>query len=676
MQYDEQPQVLIEWAHWPQAEQGGQTLLSTLNQRGAFAGLTRWWFLRKHPHWRLRYTGTRQARVFLEALLEDLHRSGHITTWTHTLYEPETTAFGGASGLEQAHHLFHQDSRHLLAYLELVSADHQVLGRRESGLLLGSALLRGAGLDPFEQADAWARLNALRPLPKTFCPDAVLRSQVRTLVTTDPRSFSPESPGHPWKEWSQVFTETGRRLADLAQRGRLSRGLRAVLAHLLLFSFNRWGLSYRDQHMLTTTAHEVLMTDHTPTTTSPTRVEELHTRLVDQLHKDGSIRSPRVKEAFHAVPRHAFLPHATAEEAYTNAPVHIKYDETGASISCGSQPGVVAMMLEQAAIEPGMRVLELGAGTGYNAALLGHLVGPSGSVTTIDVDDDLVQGAQTRLKEQGSANVEAVLGDGALGHPDKAPFDRIIATVGSHDVPRAWVEQLAPGGRLIVPVRIAGDVSRSIALEAEGDHWVSVASALCTFMPLRGGIGDDQRTLLALDPDATVQVQTNQDQSIHPEQVRGILTEPVKTVWSGVTFGKAQPLDTLWLWLATHLPNRLSRMPVQRTAIDTGLVTPGLPWGDMAAVPVGERGLAYLTMRPDPHKEGHHELGIIAHGPAAQPLAEDMAEQAREWAPHRHDELAFTLSYTRGSGACTPTLTRRVLHRQHSTLVVTWEPAP
>src|SRR5699024_8719885 len=137
---------------------------------------------------------------------------------------------------------------------------------------------------------------------------------------------------------------------------------------------------------------------------SPTRIEELHTRLVDQLHKDSSIRSPRVKEAVHAVPRHPFLPHSTAEEAYTNAPVHIKYDETGASISCGSQPGVVAMMLEQAAIEPGMRVLELGAGTGYNAALLGHLVGPSGSVTTIDVDDDLVQGAQTRLKEQGSAN--------------------------------------------------------------------------------------------------------------------------------------------------------------------------------------------------------------------------------------------------------------------------------
>src|SRR5699024_11496177 len=99
----------------------------------------------------------------------------------------------------------------------------------------------------------------------------------------------------------------------------------------------------------------------------------------------------------------------------------IKYDETGASISCGSQPGVVAMMLEQAAIEPGMRVLELGAGTGYNAALLGHLVGPSGSVTTIDVDDDLVQGAQTRLKEQGSANVEAVLDDGSLGQRDRAP---------------------------------------------------------------------------------------------------------------------------------------------------------------------------------------------------------------------------------------------------------------
>ena len=114
-------------------------------------------------------------------------------------------------------------------------------------------------------------------------------------------------------------------------------------------------------------------------------------------------------------------------------------------------------------------------------------------------------------------------------------------------------------------------------------------------------------------------------------------------------------------------------MPVQRTAIDTDLVSPGLPWGDMAAVPVGERGLAYLTMRPDPTEEGRHELGVIAHGPAARPLAEDMADLAREWDPHRSGELAFTLSYTRESGA--PTRTHRVLHREHSTLVVTWEPA-
>src|SRR5699024_1902769 len=180
---------------------------------------------------------------------------------------------------------------------------------------------------------------------------------------------------------------------------------------------------------------------------------------------------------------------------------------------------------------------------------------------------------------------------------------------------------------------------------------------------------------LALDPDATVQVQTNQDQSIHPEQVRGILTEPFKTVWSGVTFGKAQPLDTLWLWLATHLPNRLSRMPVQRTAIDTGLVTPGLPWGDMAAVPVGARGLAYLTMRPAPHKEGRHELGIIAHGPAAQRRPSDLPGQARDRAPPPHDDRTRTLSDTRGSGARTPAPPLRVGHRQHSTLVVTRPPA-
>src|SRR5699024_5942169 len=126
---------------------------------------------------------------------------------------------------------------------------------------------------------------------------------------------------------------------------------------------------------------------------------------------------------------------------------------------------------EQAQIRPGMRVLELGTGTGYNAALLAHLTGPAGSVTTIDVDQDLVETARERLAEIGAGHVRVGRGDGALGHPEEAPYDLVIATVGSHHVPAAWVDQLAPDGHLVAPVRIAGDVSRSIVFARESDYW-------------------------------------------------------------------------------------------------------------------------------------------------------------------------------------------------------------
>lgn len=672
---NEQPQVLIQWADWTAAEHWAVHSLSPILEQARGEGLIpTWWFVRKRPHWRLRYTGGRPARKFLDTELERLHREGAVARWVHGVYEPETGVFGGTAGMTLAHTVFCEDSRHVLAYLTRRSAASDTeLGRRELTLLLGSAFLRGARLDWFEQADVWAKVAALRALPQPFRPEEGLLSSARTLMTLSPRPLAASGPLHHTSSWVQVFTAAGAALTDLAAQGRLSRGLRAVCAHHLIFAFNRWGLPYRDQHILSATAREAAMTDTTHHT-APETTDALREGLIRQLRENGVLTTPAVEEAFRSVPRHAFVPNATLEEAYANAPVHIKHDDNGASISCGSQPGVVATMLEQAALEPGIRVLELGAGTGYNAALIGHMVGPTGSVTTIDVDQDLVEGARARLKENGATNVTVALGDGALGHPDGAPFDRIIATVGCHDVPHAWVDQLAPGGRLIAPVRIAGDVSRSIVFEARGDRWVSVDSQLCTFMPLRGGVGDDPRRILALDADGTVLIQTNQDQSITPEQVDHVLTEPSTTTWTGVDFGKGQPLDPMWLWLATRLDNRVSRMPVQPLAAASGLVSPGLPWGDMASVPAGERGLAYLTMRPVDGQPGRHEIGVIGHTPAGQELAERMTEHIRSWEPHRAEGLTFALHYN--SVPEHSTATRRVLARTHSTLVVSWgEPA-
>lgn len=145
------------------------------------------------------------------------------------------------------------------------------------------------------------------------------------------------------------------------------------------------------------------------------------------------------------MPRHKFVPGASLEDAYANSPVHIKYDSDGTSISCASQPGVVALMLDQLQAQPGERILELGAGTGYNAALLAHLVGETGHVTTVDVDYDLVQGARAHLATAGFTNVEALTRDGALGHAEGGPYDRIIATVGAHGVRTPGSTSSLPG---------------------------------------------------------------------------------------------------------------------------------------------------------------------------------------------------------------------------------------
>src|SRR4030081_2626179 len=109
-------------------------------------------------------------------------------------------------------------------------------------------------------------------------------------------------------------------------------------------------------------------------------------------------------------------------------------------------------MLEQLDLRPGHHVLEIGAGTGYNAALMARIVGPAGAVTAVDIDEDLIARAAVHLAEAGVSGVELVAADGALGYPTGAPYDRIVLTVGSSDIRPEWVAQLGPGGRLLLPL--------------------------------------------------------------------------------------------------------------------------------------------------------------------------------------------------------------------------------
>ncbi len=186
-----------------------------------------------------------------------------------------------------------------------------------------------------------------------------------------------------------------------------------------------------------------------------------------------------------AVPRHLFVPDASLEAAYAHDGVVTHRGADGRPRSMASEPGIVAQMLEQLDVRSGHRVLEIGAGTGYNAALLAHLAGPDGHVTTIDIDDDVADAARRNLAAAGYGDVHVGCGDGEYGHPDNAPFDRIIVTVGAWDIPPAWADQLTTGGRIVVPLRVRG-LTRSVALESEGGFLRSRSMTYCAFIPMRG----------------------------------------------------------------------------------------------------------------------------------------------------------------------------------------------
>ncbi len=214
--------------------------------------------------------------------------------------------------------------------------------------------------------------------------------------------------------------------------------------------------------------------------------EALIARMVDAVVEKGYLKTPRIEDAFRAVARHPFLPGVPLGQVYSGEAIPTRHDEQGTPTSSSSEPGVMAVMLEQLKPAPGQRWLEIGAGTGYNAALLAWLVRPDGAVTTVEVQEDVAREAEEHLRVAGFPDVRVVAGDGWMGVPERAPFDRIEATASVDDLSPYWARQLAPNGLLLVPLRLGRWSQALVAFRMNGDRLVSESIQGGGFMPLQG----------------------------------------------------------------------------------------------------------------------------------------------------------------------------------------------
>lgn len=685
-------QLTLTCDDWRAAEHAAVTalgpLLTTAQDTGDVAS---WWFIRKGPEWRIRLESP--GSDLTGRLTEALASTEGVRAVTETVYEPETTRFGGPDGMDAAYRLFAADSRRLLAHL----ARNGPRLRRELPVILATRLLRAARQDWYEQGDIWEMMAAHRrdhqgPAPE---PAAETTSAMWTLLTGG--GDAPDSPLHAQPDWPSAFEDTGRQIAALAGRGTLARGQRAVLAQHMIFLFNRHGVSAADQYAIASAACQAIF-EHpgdrpggalrnasspagsaarlTAVTTTAgnsdqDRAAALKNELADWIKSRGTFKTPGVEHAFRVVSRHDYLPGIPLEEAYSRKPVVTRRAADGSSISSASSPNLVAEMLEQLQMEPGNAVLEIGAATGYNAALIACLTGPGGKVVTIEYDDDLAAQAAANLRRAGHPDVRVITGDGALGHQPEAPYNRIIITAEATDITAAWWDQLAPAGRIVVPVRLHGSgLTRALGFRRTSPDTMTADSAqVCGFVPMRGS-GEQAEQQIRLDAGAMLKV----DAADLPDTaaLSRVLDSPPDQHWTGIRVRHDEPAEHLDLWLLTMLRRgqgagaSFSRLSVTPDARTSGLADPAMRWAGAGLYHGGT--LAWITVREI--DENTSELGIDVRGPGSTKLAETARGLLAEWDRQRPAQPVITATRAPADPGTAPDAVR--VARPATTFTIAW----
>ncbi|MGW4412314.1 methyltransferase, FxLD system [Nonomuraea sp. NPDC004702] len=395
----------------------------------------------------------------------------------------------------------------------------------------------------------------------------------------------------------------------------------------------------------------------------------LRAAMVSRLREIGAIRGDEVARAFSRVPRHAFAPEATLEEAYDpEAVVPTKWAADGTTtISSMSAPQIQARMIEQAGITSGMRVLEIGSG-GYNAALLAELVGREGHVVTLDIDADITGRTRRLLDENGYTHVDVMLGDGDDGCVTRAPFDAIVVTVEAADIPPAWMAQLADGGSLVAPLRVRG-FTRSIGFTKHGDRLVSTSKELAGFVAMQGR-GRRPWTSVQLRG-GTVRLRFDEEPCPTGAAILDRAFDAGQAQeWTGVTVRGDESLDTLQVWLATTLTNSCV-LAIDRDAegVAEFMANPLIP--SMCNAVVQADSFAYLTKRG--RGERHVEIGSHAFGAEAPVVATLMADLVRAWdREHRGGPDPRYTIYP--IGLCPPLPDGRIVPKRHVVIEIFWPP--
>ncbi|MGH3852519.1 MAG: thiopeptide-type bacteriocin biosynthesis protein [Pseudonocardiaceae bacterium] len=259
-------QLYIKFVEWNTAERAAADHLAPLLRRAGEDGVVAaWWFMRKHPCWRLRLKpgpAGRTLKARLGAAFDELTTDGRIAGWWPGNYEAETAAFGGDAGMDLAHELFCDDSQ---AVVNLVRDGELGLGRRELSLLLCSMLMRAAGLEWYEQGDVWHRVALERRLP-TDVPTSKLTAMADDLkhlmladITPDGPLLGRNGPLASAAGWAGAFCQAGRTLGAAARAGTLQRGLRDILSYHVIFHWNRLGLPARTQSILAWAARAAIL---------------------------------------------------------------------------------------------------------------------------------------------------------------------------------------------------------------------------------------------------------------------------------------------------------------------------------------------------------------------------------------------------------------------------------